>query len=1161
MVLLALPGLLAGQAPDKSLRTKGERPEKTAGSPRWQVLTINNLWTWHRSDGEGNHSPRGMDGVFFPKFTGHCVYEDNIVFGGKLYLGSFPENGGTPPSSQPIRINGGTYLSNHGMDEGWVEGFGSTAVPVDKSNPDARIYRIRRDYYSLTAAELAAEASIYYEWSGHESEAANQQIFDQYALDWQQWPVERGAPYVERNGIPGYQAPPPFGPSFTVDSLTLGNYDEPGLAGENQDHPADQVIFTVYNGLRPARTLDFVASYPLGIEIQKTVWAYMASTSLGYHYFTRYKVLNKGGVDIGGGQMGAFYLDSLFLCQWSDPDVGNAGDDLAGCDSMLSLGFAYNGNTADNNYANFNLPPPSVGYLFLAGPLVDGLPSDSGISDFKRVYGMKNLPMSSFAYFSAGTPWQDPPFLDYDLSSGRWWKMLRGFAPTGGMSTPDEPYNHPPGYPITKFPLSGDPAAGTGFLDGLGETYSFAPGDRRILVNTGPFRLAPGDTAEIITGVVVGIGSDNISSVQVMKANSRFAQEALESTFDIPAAPSKPSPKASGLDREIILNWGENRASVEATEKKVMIGGYRFEGYNIYQLPSRGAQISEGLKIATFDIANSITTIRNNVFKPEYAQYVSEIVQEGTDNGIQYSAKIAEDYLEGKKTGRYTLLYNGKEYYFGITAYNYTDNDTMDIRSFESDPAIVTVVPQIPFGIIPQTSFGDTLSVTHVSGPADIAVHAHVVDPTRNTGDTYEIRFDTSAGQATASLWNIDDNRQIDAVTMDSSTQDVIVMGDGLQVILEGSVQRFTRFEVVANGAGPLVPSEQGCLAFNSSGFPLLNGSDRPSEAQQVGPAEWGIHTGGVSSDFSYETRFVPRTMRTSPYSGTSNWDRVTTYDFEIRFTGSSGKAYMGFTNFLVVDVPFELWNIGIGTPNDPSDDFRMIPWVNDADGDGVFNLTAIDHSISGGDNDPMTDWIYWMEPDPRAPGTAGYDAFANDPNYDAGGATTGTGDEAMARMVLINWNGGSVIDPSWPANVNQLMPEQGTVFRITTAKAASPRDVYRFIVPPLVDGPDVVAASSQRVGVYPNPYIAGWSYSDEVPNQFVTFNNLPEQAIIRIFDLGGRLVRTLQKDNGSQFMIWNLRNEMNQPVASGIYVCYVEMPEIGHTKILKLAIVQAKVF
>ena len=65
---------------------------------------------------------------------------------------------------------------------------------------------------------------------------------------------------------------------------------------------------------------------------------------------------------------------------------------------------------------------------------------------------------------------------------------------------------------------------------------------------------------------------------------------------------------------------------------------------------------------------------------------------------------------------------------------------------------------------------------------------------------------------------------------------------------------------------------------------------------------------------------------------------------------------------------------------------------------------------------------------------------------------------------------------------------------------------------------------------------------------KYITFNHLPKKATIRIFNLAGVLVKTINKDDDSQFARWNLRNEHNLPVASGVYIVHIDMPEIGAT-------------
>ena len=67
----------------------------------------------------------------------------------------------------------------------------------------------------------------------------------------------------------------------------------------------------------------------------------------------------------------------------------------------------------------------------------------------------------------------------------------------------------------------------------------------------------------------------------------------------------------------------------------------------------------------------------------------------------------------------------------------------------------------------------------------------------------------------------------------------------------------------------------------------------------------------------------------------------------------------------------------------------------------------------------------------------------------------------------------------------------------------------------------------------------------------------MPAKATIRIFNLAGYQVRKLEKNDQSQFLKWDLLNESNLPVASGMYIAYVDMPELGKQKILKIFIIQ----
>ena len=96
------------------------------------------------------------------------------------------------------------------------------------------------------------------------------------------------------------------------------------------------------------------------------------------------------------------------------------------------------------------------------------------------------------------------------------------------------------------------------------------------------------------------------------------------------------------------------------------------------------------------------------------------------------------------------------------------------------------------------------------------------------------------------------------------------------------------------------------------------------------------------------------------------------------------------------------------------------------------------------------------------------------------------------------------------------------------------------------------------RISVWPNPYYGYNPEERDALDRRVMFSHLPTEgpATIRIFALDGTLVRTIKhNDMGSQHTYWDMKNNFELPVASGMYVAHVET---NHgDKILKLAVIQ----
>ena len=161
------------------------------------------------------------------------------------------------------------------------------------------------------------------------------------------------------------------------------------------------------------------------------------------------------------------------------------------------------------------------------------------------------------------------------------------------------------------------------------------------------------------------------------------------------------------------------------------------------------------------------------------------------------------------------------------------------------------------------------------------------------------------------------------------------------------------------------------------------------------------------------------------------------------------------------------------------------------------------------------------------------------------------------------------VLPSAFPANLDAVIPEEGTVFRFISTKPNTLADVFSFTTEQAASSRATAVADLDKITVYPNPYYAFNPQEPDRFTRFVTFYRLPPvtptpgsphatKTTIRIFDLSGALVRTLEKEDNSQFLRWDLRNNSDIQVASGAYIAHIEMPDLGAEKVLKLFIIQS---
>lgn len=468
--------------------------QRITTNEHYQFLDINNIFTMYSNNGDGAFNKYlALAGFEWPKGSSKApIFEDGLLYGGIWQM------------DNSLRVGGSAY--RHGWQAGRIVNPGTAITTPTWANPDDthnRVYRVRPDVNPLTPFDANMDNLLKSEndlISRYDASSTTLGIYNQYIADWNEWPANEGAPYtdVNHNGI--------YEPSIDI----------PGIPG------ADQTLWHVSNDMDVIRMISLYGSQSMGIEMQRTIWAYNRPGPLGNMIFTDHKLINKSG----------YAVNNMYLALWSDPDVGNAGDDFIGCDTLMSLGFAYNAASIDQIYG---LHPPASGYDFLQGPIVPSS-GDTAIFGFKRKPGFKNLPMTSFNMFiNANTIYLDPPQGTY-AGTTQWYNLMQGLSLNG------TPILNPQTRKVTKYYFAGDPVLSSGWTDGtllpFTAVESIPPGDRRMAVNSGPFTFSPGDTQEVVAATIVGQGVDNRTSITDLRNSARIAQLFVENSWILPPSVS-----------------------------------------------------------------------------------------------------------------------------------------------------------------------------------------------------------------------------------------------------------------------------------------------------------------------------------------------------------------------------------------------------------------------------------------------------------------------------------------------------------------------------------------------------------------------------------------------------------------------------------------------
>jgi len=825
--------------------------------------------------------------------------------------------------------------------------------------------------------------------------------------------------------------------------------------------------------------------------------------------------------------------------------------------------------------------------------------------------GAKNLPISSFVHYQQSDPILGDPGTEDEARA-----YMLGRNKVGDLLDPCT-FNLGDVIGVDcnavnpLFWYSGDPVTGIGWINNR-------PTDQRQMTNTGPFNLVVGEPdVDIMVAYVVGQGVDALSSITVARSIDDGAQFIFDNNFVAPSsAPTIQVVAETSTEFIDFLFPTWEQVSVENTTEAWDL---KFQLFNIYTYKTNSEQITIDGNLnrklfSRFSLDNFIYDVYEE--NPEtggvdllYSQgetLIDPVVYADPETG-KIRIRITKDPWTGRP------LIKGVPYYFAFTSVllNYDalfPKDSANGQNF-GDPGDYVLSSAGFVGAVenvakiytryqgdldggvklgedqynPPIAVGST---THIDGAADGNMIYDVVRKDVLTGDTYEVTFTVdSTSEVYNTYWYLQDI-STNTLLRDSSKK---YLGGSVSIddpLTDGFIVKLDSIfpSIAALQADTLEPwfntdvtdvyyvgTDLGDQSRNlpGGGNALKNAVNEFTRADQLKKVELRFGETGKNKAFRYLMGYVgpnvPLRRRNYTYAAGVTEDNPN-ISVDLSEVGKKGEG--------IVNVPFTAWVVddyfgeyqlavgflelsenNSGTPDgiwDPGTD------LNNESGEYIFIFNVPYDDIMPSD---PTDVVGLNKVHTGFQGSEL--TWANLVGYDIPGDVDVSDTEIkMASNAFFNilyvmaierdTTGFDYTDgDKFIIDVDTHPYTSADIFQFQTSKGG-------------VLTEDQERELFNKANVFPNPlygFNTGTSYSPSgKPDEpFVTFSNLPTEITIKIYSLSGVLLRTLTAadkiDPSSPLLRWNLENESQLRVASGMYLAIVSSPKYGD-KILKFAII-----